>query len=85
MASISSRPHVCSTEGRGWMLHYSADLATKKTFLEVEREELGTDHGEIAGWLVEKWRFPACLADPIMWHHAPSRARTSSGDRAYSS
>jgi len=48
--------------------------ATGRTFLDVEREELGTDHCEIAGWLVEKWRFPACLAEPIMWHHAPSRA-----------
>ena len=50
---------------------------TGRTFLEVEREELGTDHGEVAGWLVEKWRFPACLGEPITWHHAPSRARVA--------
>jgi HD-like signal output (HDOD) protein len=56
--------------------------ATGKTFLEVEREELGTDHGEVAGWLVEKWRFPACLAEPITWHHAPSRARTARDETA---
>jgi len=56
--------------------------ATGKAFLEVEREELGTDHGEIAGWLVEKWRFPACLGEPIMWHHAPSRARAARDETA---
>ena len=56
--------------------------ATGKSFLEVEREELGTDHGEIAGWLVEKWRFPACLAEPITWHHAPSRARAARDETA---
>jgi HD-like signal output (HDOD) protein len=56
--------------------------ATKRSFMEVEREELGTDHGEIAGWLVEKWRFPACLAEPIMWHHAPARARTARDETA---
>jgi HD-like signal output (HDOD) protein len=56
--------------------------ATGKTFLEVERDELGTDHGEIAGWLVEKWRFPACLGEPIMWHHAPSRARVARDETA---
>lgn len=56
-------------------LHIVEDAArTGRSFIEVEREELGTDHGEIAGWLVEKWRFPACLADPVTWHHAPSRA-----------
>ncbi len=56
--------------------------ASGKTFLDVEREELGTDHGEIAGWLVEKWRFPACLAEPITWHHAPSRARVARDETA---
>jgi putative nucleotidyltransferase with HDIG domain len=56
--------------------------ATNRTFLEVEREELGTDHGEVAGWLVEKWRFPACLGEPITWHHAPSRARTARDETA---
>lgn len=55
---------------------------TNRTFLEVEREELGTDHCEIAGWLVEKWRFPACLAEPITWHHAPSRARVARDETA---
>ena len=56
--------------------------ATKRTFLEVERETLGTDHCEIAGWLVEKWRFPACLAEPITWHHAPSRALVARDETA---
>jgi HD-like signal output (HDOD) protein len=56
--------------------------ATGRTYLDVEREELGTDHCEIAGWLVEKWRFPACLAEPIMWHHAPSRARSARDETA---
>jgi len=56
--------------------------ATNRSFLDVEREELGTDHGEIAGWLVEKWRFPACLGEPIIWHHAPSRARTARDETA---
>lgn len=56
--------------------------ATGRTFLEVERDELGTDHAEIAGWLVEKWRFPACLGEPITWHHSPSRARTARDETA---
>ncbi len=55
---------------------------TGRTFHDVERDELGTDHGEIAGWLVEKWRFPACLGEPITWHHAPSRARVARDETA---
>ena len=73
--STSSCPTPSCTSSRR-----AAD--TGRTFLEVEREELGTDHGEIAGWLVEKWRFPACLAEPITWHHAPSRARVARDETA---
>jgi HD-like signal output (HDOD) protein len=56
--------------------------ATGQSFLDTERAELGTDHCEIAGWLVEKWRFPACLAEPIILHHAPSRARVARDETA---
>ena len=46
-------------------------------FRLAERDLLGVDHGEVASWLVERWRFPACLADPIIWHHDPGRARNA--------
>jgi putative nucleotidyltransferase with HDIG domain len=41
---------------------------------EVEREVLGADHAEIASWFLESWKFPPHLAQPILHHHAPSRA-----------
>tara|TARA_R110002096_G_scaffold38595_14_gene106474 strand:- start:792 stop:1664 length:873 start_codon:yes stop_codon:yes gene_type:complete len=40
---------------------------------EVELEVLGLEHGEL-GCLAEKWHFPPCLAEPIMFHHTPERA-----------
>jgi putative nucleotidyltransferase with HDIG domain len=49
--------------------------AEERRFGEVEREVLGVDHTEIAAWLVEKWHFPRSLAEPIVHHHAPERAR----------
>ncbi len=53
-----------------------------RTFRAVEHELLGTDHGEIASWLMERWRFPATLAEPIVLHHAPSRARVAHDETA---
>jgi HD-like signal output (HDOD) protein len=47
----------------------------ERSFRELEHEELGIDHGEVAGWLVTRWNLPACLAEPIMYHHEPGRAR----------
>jgi HD-like signal output (HDOD) protein len=63
---------------------YVAERAVveERRFGEVEREVLGVDHAEIAGWLVEKWRFPRSLAEPIMHHHAPSRARHAADETA---
>lgn len=49
--------------------------AEERSFRDFEHEELGIDHCEIAAWLVTRWNLPACLAEPIMYHHEPGRAR----------
>lgn len=36
---------------------------------EVEREVLGADHGEVAGLLLSRWRFPPSLIGPIADQH----------------
>jgi putative nucleotidyltransferase with HDIG domain len=56
--------------------------AERRSFREVEREVLGIDHGEIAAFLVDKWRFPACLAEPVTLHHTPARARLAPDETA---
>jgi len=45
------------------------------SFREAEVEVLDVDHAEIASWFVERWGFPARLAEPILHHHAPERAQ----------
>ena len=54
----------------------------KRSFRDAERAVLGTDHCEIASWLVDKWRFPACLAEPIVFHHTPTQARIAQDETA---
>jgi putative nucleotidyltransferase with HDIG domain len=46
----------------------------RRSFRALEHELLGIDHGDIAAWLMERWRFPPVLAEPIVFHHAPGRA-----------
>ncbi len=55
--------------------------AERRPFREVERELLGVDHAEIASWLVDRWRFPPCLAVPIVHHHAPAGAPAAGSAR----
>jgi putative nucleotidyltransferase with HDIG domain len=54
----------------------------ERSFRELEHELLGVDHAEIAGWVIDKWRLPATLAEPIVWHHRPSRARAARTETA---
>ena len=56
--------------------------AQQRSFRDVEREVLGVDHAEVAGWLVERWRFPVTLAEPIVHHHAPTHARFAVNETA---
>jgi HD-like signal output (HDOD) protein len=56
--------------------------AEERRFAEVERDALGVDHCEIASWLLAKWSFPPSLSEPIVLHHAPSRARAAPDETA---
>ena len=56
--------------------------ASGRRFRDTERELLGVAHGEVAAWLVERWRFPASLAEPITLHHTPGLARSRPDETA---
>ena len=38
-------------------------------FYEAEEKVLGANHGEMGGWLLEKWALPPRLVEPIIDHH----------------
>jgi HD-like signal output (HDOD) protein len=38
---------------------------------EAEMEAVGVGHGEIGGWLADKWRLPFVISESIRFHHAP--------------
>ena len=38
-------------------------------FYEAEEKVLGVNHGEMGGWLLEKWALPPRLVIPIVDHH----------------
>ncbi|HEY6228139.1 MAG TPA: HDOD domain-containing protein [Verrucomicrobiae bacterium] len=40
----------------------------------AEREFLGTDHAEVAGWLLRGWKFPERIAAAVAGHHRPETA-----------
>ncbi len=38
-------------------------------FFAAEKKILGVNHGEIGGWLLQKWALPPKLVEPIVDHH----------------
>lgn len=57
----------------GDVIHLIAErVETKKiTYLEAEREVLGTDHAAVGGAVARHWRFPEPLVLAIENHHSP--------------
>jgi len=45
-----------------------------KSDFDAEVEVLGVCHGEIGGWLAEKWGLPAAISDAVKNHHHPSES-----------
>jgi len=41
----------------------------------AEEQIFGFDHGEVGGWLCERWKLPSELTYPIMYHHHIQRAQ----------
>jgi putative nucleotidyltransferase with HDIG domain len=48
---------------------------TEMTWLEAEKNVLGVSHGEMGGWLAERWNFPNTLVEAITKHHSPLEAK----------
>jgi len=49
------------------------DLLDRHTasMAEVERSIMGLDHGEIGGYVAQRWRLPDVLQEAISYHHKP--------------
>lgn len=48
--------------------------SSKKSFLEVEQDVLGFDHGQVGARIAEKWHLPEDLVEAIATHHTPEKA-----------
>lgn len=48
--------------------------ASFRPLWEVEREILGTTHGEVGAYLLGLWGFPDSIIEAIAFHHSPSKA-----------
>ncbi|GMV94134.1 MAG: hypothetical protein AMXMBFR82_39120 [Candidatus Hydrogenedentota bacterium] len=59
--------------------HYvkAVELAKKNhTYIGLaENEVFGISHARVGGWLCDQWHFPARLAQPLIHHHEPERAK----------
>ncbi len=42
---------------------------------DAETAVLGTQHGQIGSWLVDRWRLPVIISESIRHHHTPWEAR----------
>jgi putative nucleotidyltransferase with HDIG domain len=41
-----------------------------KLLYDLEREQLGFDHGDVGGTLLRRWKLPARIVEPVEFHHS---------------
>jgi putative nucleotidyltransferase with HDIG domain len=63
----------------GFPLFYRQLNDEGKSFSEVEKQLLGTDHAEVGASLAINWSFPESLIETIRHHHNPEDARQHNG------
>jgi HD-like signal output (HDOD) protein/signal transduction histidine kinase len=51
-----------------------AAAADESALEAIERERLGTHHGEVGSWLVDRWDLDLALGDAILFHHVDAEA-----------
>ncbi|MEI6208253.1 MAG: HDOD domain-containing protein [Desulfuromonadales bacterium] len=51
-----------------------AQRDTGRLYPELERERLGFDHSGLGGTLLNKWKIPASIVEPVACHHNPGSA-----------
>ncbi len=74
---------VLKVEGPEYFEEINAKVSESgMMFIEAEKEILGFDHTEIADWLSDKWNLPSSLRDPIIFHHAPLKAKQAASTAA---
>jgi diguanylate cyclase (GGDEF)-like protein len=52
-------------------VNLGSSQASEQTWIDREREQLGADHAELGGWLLETWRFPERLQQAVAFSHSP--------------
>ncbi len=62
------------TEPYGQILESSAQSQTP--LIDVERQQLGTTHASVGGYLAQWWNLPQKIVDAVRHHHDPEKAQT---------
>jgi HD-like signal output (HDOD) protein len=83
---IELRPEASGEIFLCGLLHDIGKLLILKLAYEYRRETpdgatadevdavIGERHAQMGGWLAGRWKMPATLSDPIVWHHDPEWA-----------
>lgn len=53
-----------------------------RSLLDIEHEQLGFDHGALAGALLKEWKLPVSISEPVEHHHNFSQASRYPRDTA---
>ncbi|MBI3407992.1 MAG: HDOD domain-containing protein [Planctomycetes bacterium] len=50
---------------------------------ELEEKMLGINHAEVSAYILQRWRLPEEITQPILFHHHPTKAPLAFSERTY--
>lgn len=63
-------------------LLYHSSL-TEQPLVDLEHKKYNFNHQQVGSMLINKWRLPECISEPIYYHHNPDAAPESSYQAAH--
>lgn len=74
---------ICTAMPQTFSEMLLAGREEKALLFRLEEERLGFTHAAVGGKLLEKWRIPPSIAEPVGCHHSPDTARRFPLEAAY--
>ena len=65
---------IAMTKGEEYDKLIAESKLSKASLLRLEKDKFGFNHQQVGYALLEEWRFPSSITEPILYHHNPNHA-----------
>ncbi len=65
---------IAMTKGEEYDKLIAESALSEASILQLEKDKFGFNHQQVGYALLEEWKFPSAITEPILYHHQPNQA-----------